>query len=84
MLKAVIELVSTNKTKVGNHSRETRRGITDFYYKNTIIVSLNPKEKKVVYNFASTNPAILKAVADYREYLGKIFTDYEHVEFRNN
>ena len=84
MLKAIVDLVSTSKNKVGNHSKETRRNITDFYYKNSIIVSLNWNSKKIMYNDVSSNPAVQRAVADYQEYFAKLFPDFEHNTISNN
>lgn len=82
MLKAIVEILSTNKTKVGNYSRKDFKNGVDFYYKNTIVASLNWKNKKIHYNTLSSDTATLKAANNYKQYFMLVFSDYEHINIK--
>ena len=82
MLKAIIEIVSTNKAKVGNYSRKSFKNGVDFYYKDTIVASLDWKNKKIHYNTFSGNTATVKAANNYKQYFMLVFSDYEHIDVK--
>lgn len=78
MLKAVVELVSTNKNKIGNYSKKVFNGGVDFYYKNVIVASLCWRSKTITYANSSNIP-VKNATKNYKEYLEQVFSEFEHI-----
>lgn len=73
MLKAVEQLVSGERTKVGNHSKKflmNNPNWEDFYYYNTCICSVNHETKdfKTDTGGGRYTSSTIKVINDYRKH----------------